>query len=143
MFNWITSIIAIFIMCWAYFLWNTWYEEGMVSHTNTCFIPLVLGITDVQTTSGPSTKAGPWVCLIYLRKLSQHLKFRRLMQKSAFQASKTNLVPLEPILLFGQYAGLPLLYGASVLGFAGLTWLFLLRSPTFPSISIWVSPIVL
>ena len=55
----------------------------------------LLGNSKRQTTSGPLTKQGSWICLVYLCKLSQHLKFRRLMQRSAFQAyQRTKSGPL-------------------------------------------------
>ena len=93
-----------------------------------------------QTTSGPSTKPGPWICLVYLHKLSQHLKFRRLMQKSAVQASpKAKSDPLAHPTLWSACRATPLIWGMC-------SWVYwphlafsLTQFTSFSSISIWVS----
>ena len=88
MFNWIMSLNSNF-----YYVLGLFFVKHMIWRRDSFTYKYLLyshlfGNSRRQTTSGPSTKPGPWICLVYLHKLSQHLKFRRLMQKSAFQASQ-------------------------------------------------------
>ena len=63
-----------------------WRRDGFTLQILALFPP----VWEQQTSNHKQAidQACPWICLVYLRKLSQHLKFRRLMQRSAFQASQ-------------------------------------------------------